>query len=256
MAERKVLNKYIPWDFDPEKLDNFHLERKRTMVVRMMLPFTVRCNHCGEFMYAGKKFNTRYEVAKGEDYLGLRISRFYFKCTRCGIEFTIKTDPKNSQYVVEAGATKNYDMFNEQKKLVEEDKEKEEEIKQQDSIKDLENRMEESKRDLNILDALDGIQAYNQQYKNVDADEVIQKLKEKDEKKLNKDIKDIDEEINKEFEENQKKKELEAKKAKSVSDTISFDFSVPSKSSVPKEKSNMTKKPILIKKKKIIPLKK
>ena len=107
MGERKVVNKFIPWDFDPDKVAKVKLSNIGQFSVRMMLPFTVRCNSCGEFMYAGKKFNTRKENANGEDYLGIPIQRFYFKCVNCGAEFAIKTDPKNSTYVVESGATRN-----------------------------------------------------------------------------------------------------------------------------------------------------
>lgn len=35
--------------------------------------------------------------------MGIQIVRFYFKCTKCSAEFTVKTDPRNSGYVVEFG---------------------------------------------------------------------------------------------------------------------------------------------------------
>jgi hypothetical protein len=60
---------------------------------------------------AGTKFNSRKEDAAGEEYLGIQIFRFYFKCPRCSAELAMKTDPKNSDYVVEAGATRNYEPW-------------------------------------------------------------------------------------------------------------------------------------------------
>ena len=66
---------------------------------------------CGASPCAGTKFNSRKEDAAGEEYLGIQIFRFYFKCPRCSAELAMKTDPKNSDYVVEAGATRNYEPW-------------------------------------------------------------------------------------------------------------------------------------------------
>eukprot|EP00976_Prorocentrum_cordatum_P102199 1192944-Prorocentrum_minimum.AAC.6 len=62
---------------------------------------------------SGTKFNCRKEDAEGEDYLGIRVFRFYFKCTRCSAELAMKTDPKNSDYIMEAGATRNFEPWRE-----------------------------------------------------------------------------------------------------------------------------------------------
>lgn len=48
-----------------------------------MAPFNMRCATCGEYIYKGKKFNARKEDVENETYLGIRIYRFYIKCTRC-----------------------------------------------------------------------------------------------------------------------------------------------------------------------------
>merc|ERR1712007_265682 len=46
----------------------------------------------------------RKEDVLGEDYLGICIYRFYFRCPQCSSEITFKTDPRNSDYSVEHGA--------------------------------------------------------------------------------------------------------------------------------------------------------
>lgn len=59
----------------------------------------------------GTKFNSRKEDAQGENYLGIQIYRFYFRCSKCSAEITMKTDPKNSDYTVEHGASRNYEPW-------------------------------------------------------------------------------------------------------------------------------------------------
>ncbi len=53
----------------------------------------------------------RKETVLNENYLGISIFRFYFKCNTCFAEITFKTDPKNSDYIVEFGAARNYDAY-------------------------------------------------------------------------------------------------------------------------------------------------
>ncbi|EFN55204.1 hypothetical protein CHLNCDRAFT_14184, partial [Chlorella variabilis] len=120
MGERKVLNRYFPPDFDPTKLPKMKKVRSedKQMKVRMMLPMTVRCNVCGTFMYKGTKFNTRMEDVRGENYLGIKIFRFYYRCTHCSAEFCMKTDPQNADYELEAGATRNYEPWRDKEKAV------------------------------------------------------------------------------------------------------------------------------------------
>lgn len=218
MGERKVVNKFIPWDFDPDKVCKVKLSNIGQFTVRMMLPFTVRCNACGEFMYAGKKFNTRKETANGEDYLGIPIERFYFKCTNCESEFIIQTDPKNSSYAVVSGATRNSVLWKNERQLELEDKAKAEEAENMDAIQELENRTEESKREMDIYDALDTLQAQQRKTMNADPEEALEvirkreqmKEKEKERKQLEddeNDEKELKEYLQKKREEEETKKE-------------------------------------------------
>lgn len=141
MGERKVLNKYFPPDFDPAKLPKGKRPKDNTMKVRMMLPMSIRCQTCGHYMYKGTKFNTTKEDVAGETYLGIQIFRqesyafipaptleqvahmsdaliehtctfrFYLRCSTCAAEITMKTDPENTDYTMEHGASRNYEPW-------------------------------------------------------------------------------------------------------------------------------------------------
>ncbi|KAF7139985.1 hypothetical protein RHSIM_Rhsim06G0185000 [Rhododendron simsii] len=159
MGERKVLNKYYPPDFDPAKIPRRRQLKNQQMKVRMMLPMSIRCATCGNYIYKGTKFNSRKEDVVGETYLGIQIFRFYFKCTRCSAELTMKTDPQNSDYVVEAGATRNFEPWRAEDEEADSEKLKREKEEMGDAMKSLENRTLDSKREMDILAALDEVKS-------------------------------------------------------------------------------------------------
>ncbi|KAJ7668637.1 CWC16 protein [Mycena polygramma] len=161
MAERKVLNKYFPPDFDPELIPRRRGPKNSQQVVRLMAPFSMRCNTCGEYIYKGKKFNARKETVDGEDYYGIKIFRFYIKCTLCSAEITFKTDPKNTDYSAEHGASRNFEPWREEREVEEVDRLAKLEEEENNPMKVLENRTTDSKREMDVLDALQDIRARN-----------------------------------------------------------------------------------------------
>lgn len=168
MSERKVLNKYYPPDFDPSKIPRCKLPKNRQYTVRLMAPFNMRCVTCGEYIYKGKKFNARKEDVENETYLGIRIYRFYIKCTRCLQEISFKTDPENTDYEIEAGATRNFMAL----KLAEEQARREEQdLRDEEAnnpMKLLENRTEQSRNEIELLESLEELKDLRTRHENID----------------------------------------------------------------------------------------
>lgn len=171
MGERKVQTKYYPPDFDPSNLPRIRKKRENDDAVRFMLPMSVRCETCGEFMGTGLKFNAR-KSNSGDDYLGIRIFRFSMKCKGCPSTFIIRTDPKNSDYSCESGVRRNYEPWKDAKK-VEQEGNDERNRQDQDSIQALENKTMDAKEQMEELDALDDIKAANAKRARVNVDQVL-----------------------------------------------------------------------------------
>lgn len=70
MSERKVLTKYYPPDWDPRQITKRKGPKvERLQTVRLMAPFSMKCTSCGEFIYKGRKFNSRKETRADDKYL-------------------------------------------------------------------------------------------------------------------------------------------------------------------------------------------
>ena len=214
MAERKVLNKYYPSDFDPDKLRT--IEKKNTPKicnVRMMLPMTMKCYTCGTYTYIGTKCNMKVEPVQDEDYLGITLYRFYYRCSNCFSQITFKTDPKNNDYTAEIGASRNHEPWKDIMLAEEEYKNNKKMEMRDDAMKNLEYRTYDSKREMDILEATDKVKELNRREANIDYDELIKKIREchdKDELNINKE-KENDKEKEKEKEKQtlNEKKEIE-----------------------------------------------
>lgn len=171
-----MLNKYYPPDFDPAKIPRRRMPKNQQIKVRMMLPMSIRCGTCGNYIYQGTKFNSRKEDVIGETYLGIQIFRFYFKCTKCSAEITMKTDPQNSDYVVESGAARNFEPWRAEDEVGEEEQKKRDAEEMGDAMKSLENRTLDSKREMDILSALDEMKSMKSRHAHVSVDSMLEAL--------------------------------------------------------------------------------
>jgi len=166
MGERKVLNKYIPSDFDPKLVPRSKKPKDDLVSVRMMLPFTLQCSTCSSFMYRGRKFNSKKENVKGSEgkYLGIQRFRFYIKCTACSRPLTFLTDPENTDYEMESGGTRTLEVHKDRNKMKEDLEEQEPKSEKEDPMKALENRVLASQKEMQDLDDLDEIKAMNMRH--------------------------------------------------------------------------------------------
>merc|ERR1712032_1028335 len=140
--------------------------------VRMMLPFNIQCIKCGEYMYRGKKFNSKKEDVDDDDmYLGIKKFRFHMKCSGCGSMFSIKTDPENGDYEVEIGCKRLFEVW----KKTDADEEPETDNK----IESLEKNTLAAKQLEDSHDAIDFLQARNDRNSGMDL-QTIAELKATD----------------------------------------------------------------------------
>ncbi|CAN6839531.1 unnamed protein product [Brassica oleracea] len=99
-AQKKIPRLLKPAEFDRKKIPRLLKPKNHQKKIRFMLSVPARCRTCGNYMSEGTKFNSRVEQVTEETYLGIEIYRFYFKCTNCFAELTIKTDPTNCGYLL------------------------------------------------------------------------------------------------------------------------------------------------------------
>ncbi|XP_033741709.1 splicing factor YJU2-like [Pecten maximus] len=178
MSERKVLNKYYPPDFDPSAIPKMRFSKNRTFNIRIMAPFNMRCNTCGGYIYKGKKFNSRKENVDEEFYLGLRIFRFYIKCPTCVAEIAFKTDLKNTDYTLEAGATRLFEAEKLAKEMAEREIKEKEEEELNNPMKILENRTKASRNEIETIDILEELRELSARQATVKTETMLQQHRE------------------------------------------------------------------------------
>lgn len=99
------------------------------------------------------------------------ISFTFSRCPRCSAEITFKTDPQNSDYVAENGVSRNFEPWRgDDGTVVAADDDAEE---QEDAMASLESRTLDSKREMEIMDALDEIRTRNARSERVSVDDVL-----------------------------------------------------------------------------------
>jgi len=166
---------YYPPDFDASKLmpvKALKPKGQQMMNIRMMFPFTMVCDTCKEYNYTGTKFTAKTEQIKGEEYLGLKVYRFYGRCRHCWSEFTFKTDPKNSDYTMESGGKRTYEAWKDADAMETQMKAEKEKEAAQDNMKALEQKAVDVQAEMQRLEDLDAIRTLNK--RNGSRDDSIQ----------------------------------------------------------------------------------
>lgn len=143
------------------------------MSVTMMMPMSVMCHTCGEFIYKGTKFVMRKEDVVGQNYLGIQIFRFAWRCPKCSSELSFITDPKNHDYIAEKGCKRTYEPWKAREQEAAKEVEEREAEEAGNAMKALENRTLDSKREMDVLAALDETRALNIEKHKLDIDAVI-----------------------------------------------------------------------------------
>lgn len=185
---------YYPPDFDPTKLPKLKVEKRKQYTVRIMTPFNMKCNTCGDYISKAKKFNARKETIENETYLNLKVFRFYIKCPKCMSEITFKTNPQTSDYEMEFGAHRCFDALRLAMLQEEDEIEREKEEEKLNPMKLLENRTKQSKEEMEEIEKLSRLKEENATKQGVDVNNLIEVVQDKkDEKKLLEELKKAEE---------------------------------------------------------------
>ena len=158
-------------------------------------------------MHIATKFNSRTsKVAQNE--LGLDIYRFYGHCKHCLGEFCFRTDPSNSDYILESGGIRTYEAFKDAD-FAEAEIAKQRADANEDEDKAMDHKIYDTAEEMRRLDELDQLRSLNKRealhHENItkaldtlfrkDDDTKRQKLEEEDAEDYRKLLEEEDEEI-------------------------------------------------------------
>lgn len=186
MSDRKGQSKWYDPNFDYHELEKYNKQLKKTRQqpntkqteVRMIIPMSIQCLLCNEYIYKGTKFNSKKEIIEGEDYCGIKIYRFLFKCPNCKNIFTIKTDPQHHCYLCEKNCKSTIDPRREELKRRENEMKLKKEEEKNDIVKKMENQTKNAQREMKELERLDELKRMIRKNDSLSIDEVIQLKKQ------------------------------------------------------------------------------
>jgi hypothetical protein len=98
------------------------------------------------------------------------------RCRACSAEITFKTDPERTDYAVERGASRNYEPWKANDAAEAEAAAAVAEEEAGDAMKALENRVAASKRELDLLDAVDELRSRAARHAGVSVDAALAAL--------------------------------------------------------------------------------
>ncbi|KAI9712716.1 MAG: hypothetical protein M1820_001337 [Bogoriella megaspora] len=173
------MGRYVPPDYEgtvsANKLVGKHALgarankiREGILTVRFELPFAIWCNTCPPETIIGQGVRFNAEKKKVGNYYSTPIYSFRFKHNACGGIIEIRTDPRNTAYVVTEGAKKR--GYGEDKEatddhgnviiLTEEEREK----RRNDAFARLEGNVEDKAKAKTDIDRVKELQAHSNKY--------------------------------------------------------------------------------------------
>lgn len=222
MGERKVQCKYIPADFDPSKAGRRSKPKNGQHEVRFMLPMSIQCSNCGDYMFQGTKANSHKEIAYEQFYLGLPVFRFYIHCKNCYSEIVIRTDPEHSDYIIESGATRHFEPW---KKVQMENIEEEKARLQNSAIEVLESEKKNKDHELLQTEELERLVTSSHKRKRIKLKDIQKIHQEEENKRKEQDLTSEDLKLINSFQENNSQVYQKQQKIKKVIHINSSFFS-------------------------------